>query len=116
MLRAIRCSPATRLPGWRLAIGERQQHDPFDSAEPIPDRLMGVAGLGEREVDGGCRQVLGLAGLIEQVVEVVGEQYRALRVSAGEREQFVECAARIQAVSYQQDLDVVSCLDNGERR
>jgi hypothetical protein len=85
--------------GWRLAVGERQQHDPLDSAEAIPDSLVGVAGFGEREVDGGCCDVLGLAGLVEQVVNVVGEQDRALRVSAGEREQLVDRTACIQTVS-----------------
>jgi hypothetical protein len=39
---------------------ERQQHDPLDSAEPIPGSLMGIAGFGEREVDGGV--VLGRRG------------------------------------------------------
>jgi hypothetical protein len=83
--------------GWRLAVGE---HDPLDSAEHIPDSLMGSAGFGEREVDGGCREVLRLAWLVEQVVDVMGEQDRASRMSAGEREQLVDDSACIQAVSF----------------
>jgi hypothetical protein len=77
---------------------------------------MGIAGVGEREVYGGCREVLGLAGLVEQVVKVVGEQDRALPVSASEREQLVDRTAYIQTVICQQDFDVVSCLVNWEGR
>ena len=68
--------------GGCLAVGEREQHDPLDSAEAIPDGLVGIAGLGEREVDGGCREVLGLVGPVEQVVKVVREQDCTLRMSA----------------------------------
>jgi hypothetical protein len=84
--------------GGCLAVGEREQHDSLDSAEPIPRSLMSIAGLGEREIDGGCREILRLAGLVEQVVDVVGEQDRALWVSAGESEQLVDCTAGIQTV------------------
>jgi hypothetical protein len=41
----VRPRPGCRL---RLAVGEREQHDPLDSPEPIPDSLMAIAGLGER--------------------------------------------------------------------
>ncbi len=77
---------------------------------------MGISGLGEREVDGGSREIVALATLVEEVVDVMGEQDRALRMSAGEREQLVDRTARIQTVSSQQRFDVASCLVNREGR
>ena len=77
--RVLRCAASDSVfvrdaaAGWRLAVGERQQHDPLDSAEPVRHSLMGIAGLSERKVGGGCREVLGLAGLVKSQIRTASE-------------------------------------------
>ena len=68
--------------GGSLIIGEGQQNQALIPVEPVPNGLMGVTGFVKRQFERRRRRVKVLRPL-KQVVEVMGEQDRALRMPAG---------------------------------
>lgn len=99
----------------RFTIANRKQDQPFVPVEPIPDGLMRVPRFVERELERcGCR--ISSVALLQQVVEVVGKQNRALGVPRRIDKQAVDFISGVQPVGSEQSFDVMRCLGYREGR
>ena len=96
-------------PRGSLAVADGEQHQPLVPIEAVPQCLVGIAGLFERQLDRRRRGVVWTVRAIEQVVEVMREQDGALWVPACEDEQFIHRTGRVQVVGKQQVFYVTTC-------
>jgi hypothetical protein len=99
-----------------LSIGERDENDPLCPPEPIPDGLVRVACLAQRQVDRGEKWVPSIRPCVEEVVEVVRKEDGSLRMTSSERKQLVHRFAGIEAVRGQKRFDVIGGLIDWQRR
>src|SRR5215203_608360 len=77
---------------------------------------MGVSGLRKRPIDGGSCRVIPCFSSIQQVIEVVRHQNRALGVASGEDQKLVDRITSLQAISREQRFYVVCRLVDRQGR
>ena len=97
------CDPAA---GGGLTVGQRNKHDALHATNAVPDSLMCVTRLGYCEIECGGGGIVGRGVVVEDVVEVVGEQDGPLRMTARDRNKFVDSTVIAQPVGLQQVLDI----------
>lgn len=105
-----------RAAGGGLPIADCEQDKALVSAEAVPQRLKGVSGLLQRQVEGKCGGVVLSRSLLEDVAEVVGKQDRSLWMAARVGEQSIHRSTWLKSLGGEQALDVLGGLGKRQGR